>query len=719
MKDVSSDSQKMNEIRKLRDICTKKLYELKAQGALQDDFNVYWERLCYELKIIKELGYENIFLITREFIAYSRNRGVVVGPGRGSAAGSLVCFLCGITCGVDPIQYGLRFERFLNPSRVTSADIDVDFSNRETPIEFLRETYGVNRVIQVGTKGLFKLKSALDEFARTYGLDFKDAKRITACFDDNGEPVKEEDAKRWEALHPDLFKTARFFADSKRYRNPTRHPSAVIVTDEPIGRLIPLQNVKDSKSGERVLTTEWDGDELEKIGYTKFDVLRVSVLNVIADTVGLVNKRTPGKLPSAAEIFDWVDVNDKATLELADNADLVGVFQLWKPECLRLFSRITVSSFRDFYHITTVIRPGIDKDEYIRLHENPEQVTYVTPELKPILESTYGIILYQEQIMDICHRLAGFTLAEADTIRKIIAKTSNSGDKLSLAGHENQFVDGCVANGISRRNARLIWEEILKRQRYGFNLSHAVAYSLISFVTAYLKAHHPLEFLCASLNDKNEVRLVRELQKRNLAILPPDVNRSEVDHSIEGNGIRVGLRHVKHVGRLSEAIVKSRPYVSVDDFKARAKVDSKVYDVLRDVGALDCLHSVGVGIQASKAQSKPERLKAEFSSLGYYISGNPIDEYRDQMAGCRFDLSSNPQKARVGGIVVRAVKHMTKANKPMMFVSLNFGEVEQDLLLFTRALEKHGPLEEDDVIVADVSQLKGGGFSINSYRKIS
>lgn len=986
-------------IERLGRICIANLQKLRDQKKLYRPYPEYWSRLMYELRVIKDLGYENIFLITMQFIQYAKSKGVVVGPGRGSAAGSLVCHTTGITSGVDPLRFGLRFERFLNPSRVTSADIDVDFSDREVPIEFLRKVYGENKVIQVGTKGLFKIKSALDEFAKVFGVSFAESKMITSCYDDDGSVLKADELAQWMEKFPDLFNTAKFFADSKRFRNVSKHPSAVIVTKEPIGRLIPLQSVVDSKTHERVLTTEWDGDELESIGYTKFDILRVSVLDVIRDTITLVKKHSPNALPDAPDIWEWISVrlDDKKTLRLANDAELIGIFQLWKPECLNMFKAITVRGFEDFYHITTVIRPGIDRQEYIEFHENPSSVVYLHPKLEPILKNTYGIILYQEQIMDICHYIAGFTLAEADTIRKIIAKTSNIGDSMSLKPHEKKFIDGCIANGVEEQVAKAIWQEILNRQRYGFNLcvsgstevtrattvskgpdcgqrniridelwryfhgdlkntstgfkyrgkrglkilsmvdnrikidkiknviktgskithrlvlesgnfiratfdhkfmtsegwkrlseisigdqiainggyeetdhsqmldsmrcssiskneriykknvqyyqkgelnssyidgayskfisfrnqsiqeigccqncgkkdcrfevahidgnhqnneisnlkllcaschkkhdyennnrqrrfgkglkliysnvvdicdpieeetydiemcgdshnyvangivthnSHAVAYSLISFVCAYLKAHHPLEFLCSSLNDKNESRFIEELRKLGFKILPPDVQIGKWNHSIENGCLRIGYGHIKNVGHAAENIEKLRPFQSYDDFISRSKLSSDILSCLEKCSALDSLPRYDLSGNAKQLiKNESQKINAEKELLGYYVTGNPLDPFRVQLKDCETDSNCTKKSITVGGIVSKLKTHVTQNMKTMAFLSIQTLGDEFELTVWPEEWNKISQkIGEGKIIMGSCEKTKRGTYCIGSIKILS
>lgn len=718
---MQSKSTKINSpnLKTLGEICIKRLNDYNERGELYLAYSKYWNRLMYELRIIGELGYENIFLITMQFIAYARSEGVVVGPGRGSAAGSLVCHCTGITRGLDPLRFGLRFERFLNPSRVTSADIDVDFSDREVPIRYLVEKYGANRVIQVGTKGLFKIKSALDEFARVFDISFADAKRITACFDDKGNAIKDE-AANWEKQYPELFETARVFADSKRFRNSSKHPSAVIVTSEPIGKLIPLQSVKDSKTGQRVLTTEWDGDELESIGFTKFDILRVSVLNVIADTVEMVNGSNPDSLPDAHAIFEWVPLDDPKTIALADRADLVGVFQLWKSDPIGIFQAITVKGFEDFYLITTVIRPGIDRSDFIKRHENPGRVNYVTPQLEPILSETYGMMLYQEQIMDVVHKLAGFTLAESDNIRKIIAKTSNMGDTLSLDPYKIKFIDGCVANGVSGRSAEEIWSQILAMQSYSFNKSHAVSYSLISWVTAYLKAHYPLEFLCASLNDKNEARFIDELKKYNLEVLPPDVQVSSSTHKIEDGALRIGLSCIKGVGKSGLKVQELQPFADYNDFISRCKLASDVMDVLERLGALDSLQRYDLlGSSEDGDRDTTKRLNSERQLLGYYVSGDPLQNYEAELQGCVTNSNVGRKKIMLGGVVTKLKTHNAR-NGQMAFLAVQTTGDEFEVAIWPEDWKKvKGIVKEDKIIKAVGEKTERGNYSIGQIQVLS
>jgi len=699
-------------IEKLREICQGKLAKLNEQGRLYASLEEYQKRLDHELEIIASLTYENIFLITRQIINHAISKNVIVGPGRGSAAGSMVCYLSGITRGVDPIRFNLRFERFLNHSRVTSADIDVDFSDRDVPINFLKKVYGENKVIQVGTKSLFKIKSALDEFARVWKISFEDAKQITACYDNDGEIIDHATVAKFEAMYPDLFRVARFFGESGRYRNPSKHASAVIVVDEPVGKLIPLQSVEDSSTKKRILTTEWDGDELDAIGYTKFDILKVTSLNVISDTVNYVNSKKPGTLPNATEIFEWVDLKDKKTIELANNADVVGVFQLWKPECIKMFEKLTIREFEDFVLITTVIRPGIDREEFIDCHEHPDKVNYIVPELKPILKDTFGILLFQEQIMDVCHHIAGFTLIQADNIRKAIAKLSKKED---LESYTEKFINGCLAKGISRYNAERMWSEILKRQRYGFNRSHAVSYSLISFVTAYLKAHHPLEFLCACLNDKNEPRFIHQLKKHGFKILPPCVKRSGVDFTIEDDGIRVGLSAIKGVGANAENIVKARPFFGKAEFKSKSRISSDVYTALLSIGAFDCLKEVDEFSNESKKDVNNVRFASEKELLGYYVTGDPLSEYAERFKHCETSDQCRRPKIMIGGKVANIRTHAA-AKGEMAFMTVETTQDTFEVVVWPEDWRKIlGRITLGSIFVATGLLTTRGSYSLKDF----
>lgn len=705
-------------LKTLGDICIERLKYLREDNKLNDeiDYSEYEERLEYELRVIGDFSFQNIFLITRQVIRDARSKGIIVGPGRGSAAGSLVCYLSEITT-IDPLKFGLYFERFLNPGRVTSPDIDVDFSDREVPIEFLKKVYGENRVIQVGTKGLFKVKSSLDQFARVFDVPFEEAKRINKCYDNDGNCINVDAALQYRNKYTELFKTAEFFAGSKRFRNQSKHPSAVIVTNEPIGRLIPLQQVTDSKTKKKVFTTEWDGDELDSIGFTKFDFLRVSSLQVIADTINQVNGSGHQVLPGAQDIFNDIDYSDRETLDLFNRADLVGIFQLWKPECISVAKAITFHGFKEVYQLTTILRPGIDRSEWINKHEDKQPVTFICRELEPILADTYGIFLFQEQIMKACSDLAGFTLAESDSVRKVIAKTSNIGDTLSLKPYEDKFISGCVKNGIVKSSAIKIWNEILARQNYSFNQSHAVAYSAISWVCAYLKAHHPLEFYVACLNDKNESRFIDDARSRGINILPPDVNKSKVEHSIEDGAIRIGLGQIKHVGKSAKTVCKKAPYINLSDFQTKTKISSDKFASLRSAGAFDALKNdeFSNAFVERLAPNHFIKMFKERDAVGYFVTGSPLEEYGGEMDGCETDAACGKKKIKIGGIITEIYEHEARTGA-MHFLKVQSLIDEFDTVVWPDELQKSPSYGEHSVIVADGVVTNRGNYALSNIK---
>ncbi|MDI3280652.1 MAG: DNA polymerase III subunit alpha, partial [Bacillota bacterium] len=551
-------------------------------------------RLEYELEVIAKMGYEGYFLIVADFVRFAKERGIPVGPGRGSAAGSLVSYLLGIT-EVDPLRYGLLFERFLNPERVTMPDVDIDFcyERRGEVIDYVTRTYGEDRVAQIVTFGTLQARAAIRDVGRVLRRPLAEVDRLAKMVPpDPGMTID-----RALVLNPELKKlydadpSVRQLMDLARSiegmpRHASTHAAGVVIGATPLVESVPLQ-----KLGDGGVTTQFDMDSLTEVGVLKMDFLGLRTLTVLDRACAAIAQKL-GRRPNPADF----PLDDPEVYRLLTEGYTVGVFQLESRMFQGILAEVQPSSFEELVAILALGRPGPLAliPEYARRKRGEVPITYLHPVLEPILRETYGIMIYQEQVMQIAREMAGYTLGQADLLRRAMGKKKPE----IMEAEEQSFVQGAVARGISAETARAVFRQMAEFANYGFNKSHATAYALISYQTAYLKCHYPQEFMAAFLSsvagdaDKT-AQYVAEARRLGVPVLPPHVNHSQVDFAPEGEGIRFGLVAVRNVGvGAAQAIVEERrlrgPFTSPADFCARLggrEINRKVVESLIKAGA--------------------------------------------------------------------------------------------------------------------------------------
>ncbi|MFA7001062.1 MAG: DNA polymerase III subunit alpha, partial [Candidatus Omnitrophota bacterium] len=550
----------------------------RMPGGIPED---YQKRMRFEIDLIHKMKYVSYFLIVWDFIRYSRENLIPVGPGRGSAAGSLVAYALGIT-NVDPILHGLIFERFLNPERVSMPDIDIDFcySRRDEVIDYVRHKYGQDNVAQIITFGTMAAKAVVRDVGRVMGLSYPEVDRLAKLIP-NELNIKIEQALEREPQLKVLMETdpkvRQLIEISKELEGLARHASThaagVVISDVPLTEYVPL-----FKADEQV-STQYDMKNLEKIGLLKMDFLGLKTLTMIEQARKIV-KRTQGTLLD----MEAIPLDDEKTYQMLGRGESAGVFQLESSGMRDLLKKMKPSVFDHLVALLALYRPGPlgsgMVDDFIKRMHNPKLVQYDYPALEPILKETYGVILYQEQVMKIVSELAGFSLAQADSLRRAIGKKIPE----VMEREKKTFVDGAVAKGVPEAVAERIWHLIDYFSGYGFNKSHSTAYALISVQTAYLKAHSPIEFMTALLtsemgNTDKVVRYIEECKKMGIRVLPPSVNESFSEFTCVERDIRFGLAAIKNVGSTAiDSVIGSRkksgPFKSFFDFIER--VDLRV-----------------------------------------------------------------------------------------------------------------------------------------------
>ena len=554
----------------------------------------YMERLTYEVGVIKKLGYLRYFLIVQDIIEWSRSQGIMVGAGRGSAAGSLVCYLMGITQ-VDPLKFGLIFERFLNPERVDLPDIDVDFQDnrRGEVVRYIRDKYGWDKTAQINTFGFLKMKSAFQDVCRAYGINHLLAQRLTKQMpDDADENVFEDipDLASFKRKNPDVVEQTLKLVGTIRQQG--MHAAGVIVSSQPIEEVAVLEYRKDG------VVVNWDKRECENFGLLKMDILGLSTLTVLNEAKRLIKQNHGIDLE-----YTDIPLDDEATCEAFAKGEGIGVFQFENSGMQHLLKSLRAKDFDTITDCTALFRPGSlqsgQTEEYEKIANGEHREFYPTPELKPILEPTRAQMVYQEQIMRIFVELAGFTWAESDKMRKIIGKKLG---KDEFEKHREHFVTGCKSNSVDEAVANELFDKMVEFANYSFNKSHAVSYTLISFWNMYIKKHYPLEFMAglmsyASKDDKIGV-YVREAKKLGVNVILPDINRSSESYltSPVENAIVAPLGIVKGVGEKAVAeIIRARgeePFRTMDDMLERVTkrvVNKRVIEALSMAGALEKL----------------------------------------------------------------------------------------------------------------------------------
>ena len=648
------------------------------------------ERLSYEINVVKTMGYTNYYLIVYDFINYAKSRDIPVGPGRGSGAGSLAAYCVGIT-DIDPIRYNLIFERFLNPERVSMPDFDVDFcyERRQEVIDYVNEKYGRDHVAQIVTFGTMAARAAVRDVGRVMGMSYQDVDRVAKLI-----PMELKMTLR-KALEvsPDL--KALYDADSQVHelidtslkvegmpRHASTHAAGVVITREPATEYVPLS------TNDGLPVTQFNMVEIERLGLLKMDFLGLRTLTVIHDTEMAV-RRTKDPDFRVANI----DYDDPATYEMLTRGETEGIFQLESTGMTQVLMSMRPKNLEDVIALISLYRPGpMDSiPTYLRNRKDPSKVVYQTPQMAHIVDVTNGVVIYQEQVMQICRELAGFSFGQADNVRRAMSKK-----KLKVMEAEREhFVHGCtelgkecagcVKNGIPESVANQIYDDMISFASYAFNKSHAACYAYVAFQTAYLKCHYPHEFMAALLtsvldNTAKVIEYTSECQRIGIKVLPPDINVSRGGFTVDGESIRFGLNAVKSVGRnLIDAVVKdrkNRPYRGLYDFCKRLhgnELNRRALENLVKAGAFDALEPTRRGMidsaegvlksvetdarqnlegqmdlfgmmggeeeQAATDYKIPnapeypasELLKMEKEVSGLYLSGHPLDAYRPQI----------------------------------------------------------------------------------------
>ena len=689
--------------------------------ALEDE---YKKRLDYELSIINKMGFPDYFLIVSDLIKYARDNDIPVGPGRGSAAGSLVAYSMGIT-NLDPIKHDLLFERFLNPDRISMPDIDIDFciNGREEVIKYVSEKYGEDKVSMIITFGTMKAKGVIKDVGRVMGIPYEDVHRISKLIPNKlGISIKDAIAEEPELkkIENGTDKEKKFLKICRSLENTPRHASThacgVVISDGlSLTEHMPLYQ----QAGKGEIVTQYTMEQVEKIGLIKFDFLGLKTLTVIKQAIDLVESFDGTKID-----IDSIPLDDEDTFRLFKKGRTTGVFQLESSGMKDLLRQLKPESFEDIIALVALYRPGpMDWiPDYIEGKHGRKRITYLHPKLEPILELTHGVAIYQEQILKMARDLAGFSMGEADILRKAIGKKKID----LLVKMKDKFIRGCnTYSGINKILAELIFAFIEPFAGYGFNRSHAACYALIGYQTGWLKAHYPVQFMAALLSQDmgNTSKMTKDLiecSESGIDILPPDINESMSDFSINGNSIRFGLTAIKNIGSSAiEAIIEDRnqngAYRDIFDLRKRIngrKINKRALSALIQCGALDFtgkprawhLEHLDNIVRVKKAVkdtaqtsmfsidelvddlssefsdvpewSERERLKRENEILGFYVSGHPLDEYAEALKRhntypvCELLELKNKTPVKLGGIISDFCTIKTKKGDRMAIFSL-------------------------------------------------
>ena len=701
------------------------------------------ERLKYELRIIFEMGYAAYFLIVYDFVKYAEDNGIMVGPGRGSAAGSLVAYLLNITK-VNPLKYGLIFERFLNPERVTMPDIDIDFDeNRDQIIEYVKERYGTERVAQIGTFGTMAARAAVRDVGRVLAIPYGKVDRVAKLISSRkGIEQSVKDQNKLQELYQndgeikELLDYARGVEGLPRHIS--THAAGVIIGAEPLAQLVPLQ-----KQDESVITQLPMGD-LEALGLLKMDFLGLRNLTVIKNTLQLIEERRGKKLD-----IDNLPLDDQEVYEFLSTGKTAGVFQMESYLFQSLNRKMKPDRFNDLIAMLALGRPGPlgsnIVDDFIDIRHGKKEAEYLHPKLKPILEETFGMILYQEQVMEIASTLAGYSMGEADLLRRGMGKK-----KLKLVAAEREkFVKGAVERGIAEATAQEIFDQMEYFAGYGFNKSHSTAYAFLAYQTAYLKYHYPEEFMAALFSSVmgNQDKIsdyIKASREIGLEILPPDINQSCHDFTAEAKGeVRYGLKAIKNVGSAAiSALIKAREekeFSSLLDFLKRVDISAinvQSLEAFIKAGAFDQiavsraslllnyedLYNKYNNLSKHRAQGQQsfaelfedqnefmeddlnytevDELKTETileqekEFLGIYLSAHPLDQYQEKLKYLKtYSLAevidaSEGQKVLTAAYLINYKEHITKRNNKMAFLTVSDRDDKIEVIVFSDLFRK-------------------------------
>ncbi|HLM15566.1 MAG TPA: DNA polymerase III subunit alpha, partial [Reyranella sp.] len=757
----------------LRHLARTGLEELRAAGRLaQDiDFKTYEERLVYELDMIETMGFAGYFLIVADFIQWAKDNGVPVGPGRGSGAGSLVAWSLKVT-DLDPLRWGLLFERFLNPERVSMPDFDIDFcqDKRDRVIRYVRDEYGHDRVAAIITFGKLQARAVLRDVGRVLGMPYGQVDRICKLVPNNpAKPVTLAQALESEQLLKEQYSTDE---EIKRlidlalqleglYRNASTHAAGVVIADRPLHELVPLYRDTDNKDS--LPATQFNMKWVEPAGLVKFDFLGLKTLTVIEKACELVGK---GKIDIAK-----IPLDDAPTFKMLAKGDAYGVFQMEGSGMRDILAKLKPNRFEDLIALVALYRPGPMDDipTYISVKNGQEKPDYLHPSLKPILEETYGIMVYQEQVMQIAQVLSGYSLGGADLLRRAMGKKIQS----EMDAQRTNFVEGAAKNNVENARASMIFDKVAKFAGYGFNKCHSAPYALVAYQTAYLKANHPVEFFAASMtldmgNADKLGNFRRELERLQIPLLPPDINKSMAEFAVEKTddgkfGVRYALAAIKGVGRdainrLAEERAANGPFKDLFDVAERldqrvinkrlleSLVKAGAYDSLnknraQTFGAVEALTRHSQATHESRgsnqnslfgddtAQRRPplpkvpdwapmERLQNEFAAIGFYLSSHPLAAYERSLERLRVTRAADlqalltrgvPGRIKLAGTVIDRQERTSAKGNRFAFVQCSDQSGAFELTVFSELLgSKRNLLEPGQaVLVSADGRLDG------------
>ena len=738
-----------------------RLRELEQRGALRRPIDEYEAKLAYEVDVIKRMRYPGYFLIVWDFIRYARDHGIPVGPGRGSAGGSLVAYCLRIT-DIDPLEFDLIFERFLNPERVSLPDIDIDFCERRRGevIEYVTRKYGRENVAQIITFGTLKARAAVRDVGRTLGMSYAEvdrvAKQIPATLDMTLDKAVDESGTLKEMYQRDE-RVKELIGVARRLEGVTRHASVhaagVVIAPRPVTEFAPLY-----KSQKDEITTQWAMKEIERVGLLKMDFLGLSTLTLLHDAVAHIRETTGEEL-----VLEDIPLDDAGTYELFGDGQTLGVFQFESSGMRDTLRKAKPKRFDDLIALNALYRPGPLRggviDDFIARKHGKVEIAYEVPQLEPILADTYGVIAYQEQVMRIASDLAGFTMGEGDVLRKAMGKK----DATVMQAQRQRFVSGAVERGIPQDKAESIFNLMEHFAGYGFNKSHSTTYALLAYQTAYLKANYTRHFMAALLtierhNTDKLALYLGECRNLDVPIQPPDVNASGLHFTVVPDGIRFGLAAVKNVGeaaiasilavrdaqdritslnrlcedvdlrlvnrRVLESLVKAGAFDSLAPSAAdrpaaelRASLLAAVGPALehgsrrqrdRDRGQAALFAESDADEPVSAAGRVPpwtatEQLAYEKEALGLYLSGHPVDRYAPELEAHGVtrieDLSGPAAKTAVAGVVAARRQMTTRKGQPMAVVTLEDRGGSLEAVVFPAAYDKHAACLEPGGLV--------------------
>jgi DNA polymerase-3 subunit alpha len=683
---------------------------------MEKDINVeeYANRLAYELSVIEQKGLAGYFLIVQDLVNWAKSQDILVGPGRGSAAGSLISYTLGITA-IDPIEHGLLFQRFLNPERKSLPDIDLDIMDiaRGDIINYLSKKYGQDNVCQIITFGTLQSKMALKDAGRILGIKFEVVNNITSkILSIDGRPYSIQqsidlipDVAQASQEYPELFELAMHLEGIPRHSG--IHAAGVVITPDELVKYIPLARGKNEEA-----IAQFEKNTLEDLGLLKLDILALKTLTTMYYALQSIRELHGVKIN-----LNKIPLDDPATLRLIASGNTIGVFQLESEGMQRIFKELNNVTFKALVAGISLYRPGPLSliPTYISGYNGLRHVDYLVPQLEPILKDTYGVILYQEQTMKIATDLAGYTPGQSDSLRKAIGKKLPEVMKQEMHklvyGSSEEGIPGMIANGISEDNAIKIAELIERFAGYGFNLSHATGYAVLAFQTAYLKAHYPLEFMCAQLSvagNKDKVtKYAQEAIRMGIKILPPSINKSGVNFLIENGNIRFALSSINGVGeKIAQRIIENAPYENIEyllDALPKRTLNKKVLRALALSGALDELDPYNCRMQLYqrlltlredkedisdkvKEFNTRSKLQYEYDLTGLYISDHPLRRVAKPVA-----WEVIPEKKSISNYILISNLKVTTTKKGLDMCVLTAETLEgsKTFFVFTKAYNQY------------------------------